>query len=315
MPTGARFTTAAGVTLGTDNGDGSWSFTPAQLAGLHFVPVLNLHGTVNLTLEATATEASNGSAATTTRAFSVTVDAQADAPTVGAGSQTINEDVLTVVGTGISYGLTDGDGSERVSSVTVTGFPGGAAVTLAAVGSAVVTPVAGGYTITGPSADIRATLDGLAVRPPVNSDADIPLTVAVTTTDADGSTATASNTFTLNVSAIADAPTVSGSASGNEDAAIAVPGDGCPDRYGRFGDTGIGRGLAGSGGRRPGLEHGASRQRREWGRRQLHLHRHHRTDPGTAAVADDHAAAERGHGTLPCASRQRAARAIPRAAR
>ena len=223
VPAGARFTTAAGVTLGTDNGDGSWSFAPAQLAGLHFVPVLNLHGTVNLALEVTATEASNGSAATTTRAFTVTVDAQADAPVVGAGSQTINEDVQTVVGTGISYGLTDTDGSERVSSVTVTGFPGGAAVTLAAVGSAVVTAVAGGYTVSGPSADIRATLDGLAMRPPVNSDADIPLTVAVTTTDADGSTAVASNTFTLNVSAVADAPTVSGSASGNEDTAIAVP--------------------------------------------------------------------------------------------
>jgi large repetitive protein len=223
VPPGSVFTDAGGTPVGADNGDGTWSFTATQLTGLQFLPPINLHGVFNLTLEAITRETATGDTATTTVPFTITVDAQADAPVVGVGSTTINEDTLTVIGAGISYGLVDQDGSEGITQVEITGFPGGASITLTAVGGATVTTIAGGYRITGSSADIRSTIDGLAVRAPGNSDVDIALTVAVTTTDADSSTATASNTYTLNVSAIADAPTVSGSASGNEDTVIAVP--------------------------------------------------------------------------------------------
>ena len=58
VPAGATFNT------GTDNHDGSWSFTAAQYnSGLTFTPPPQASGTYNMTWEATSTEASNGSAA------------------------------------------------------------------------------------------------------------------------------------------------------------------------------------------------------------------------------------------------------------
>jgi large repetitive protein len=223
VPSGSTFTDTGGNPVGTDNGDGSWTFTSAQLTGLQFQPPTHLHGVFSLTLEATSRELATGGTATTSLPFTITVDAQADAPVVAAGSATLNEDALTTIGAGITYALTDQDGSESITAVRITGFPPGAIVDLAVIGGASVTAITGGYRITGSSADIRSTIDGLAVRTPGNSDAEITLTIAVTTTDTDGSTATASNTHTLNVSAIADAPVVSGFASGSEDSVISVP--------------------------------------------------------------------------------------------
>ena len=83
-----------------------------------------------------------------------------------------------------------------------------------------VSIVSGVYTIAGPAADIRATLDSFAVRPPVNSDANFSVTVSVTTTDTGGSTATRTGTHGIIVDAVADLPTGSGSATGSEDTAI-----------------------------------------------------------------------------------------------
>ncbi|MGV3582547.1 MAG: VCBS domain-containing protein, partial [Methylophilus sp.] len=67
LPAGSRFN------VGTDNGGGSWTFSPAQLADLYLLLPENYTGTVNLTASAISTETASGSTATTSTTFSVTV--------------------------------------------------------------------------------------------------------------------------------------------------------------------------------------------------------------------------------------------------
>ena len=69
VPTNAMFTS------GTNLGGGVWTFTPAQAADVDFLPAANFTGTLNLTVSATSTEASNGATATTTQTVAVTVGA------------------------------------------------------------------------------------------------------------------------------------------------------------------------------------------------------------------------------------------------
>ena len=150
----------------------------------------------------------------------VTVTAVADQPVLNATTSRGNEDTPIGFGANIAYSLADTDGSEAVTAVVLENFPAGSAVTYALSGSATVSIVSGVYTIAGPAADIRATLDSFAVRPPVNSDANFSVTVSVTTTDTGGSTATRTGTHGIIVDAVADLPTGSGSATGSEDTAI-----------------------------------------------------------------------------------------------
>ncbi len=210
-----------GFSEGTNLGGGVWSFTVAQLATLTLQPPLHWHGVLPLTLVAVSTESSTGLSAETSAAFTITVEAQADAPTVTAGPTTTNEDTQVTFGDEISYALVDADGSESVTGVTVTGVPAGATVTWAPVAGVSVVPVAGGYAITGAvPADIRTLVDSLAITPPLHNGSDITLSVAVTTTDADGSTATTTVPHVIDVVPVADAPTVpAGSTALNEDTA------------------------------------------------------------------------------------------------
>jgi Ca2+-binding RTX toxin-like protein len=79
VPSGAR------LSSGTDLGSGVWSLSPADLAGLQLLPASGYTGTINLNLTATATEASNGSAASTTQSVSITIAETGN--TVHSGSQ------------------------------------------------------------------------------------------------------------------------------------------------------------------------------------------------------------------------------------
>ena len=120
----------------------------------------------------------------------------------------------------MTWSLADTDGSERVSAVALSGVPAGAALTWTVSGAATVALAAGVYTIAGSAADIRATLDSFALTPGANRDQNVTLAVAVTVTDTGGVTATTAGTHLVRVAAVADAPTVSGSASGAEDTDI-----------------------------------------------------------------------------------------------
>ncbi|MGL4976237.1 MAG: Ig-like domain-containing protein, partial [Bosea sp. (in: a-proteobacteria)] len=219
VPEGASF-----GGLGQNLGNGIWAFTPAEIAsGLTFVPPLHGHGTYNLVLQATATETATGASATTTRPFSITIDAQADAPTLTTGTTRANEDTSLGFGRDISYGLVDRDGSERVSRVQLSGFPNDVTVTYTTAAGAFVSLVDGVYSITGSEAAIRATLDSFAAQRPAHRDGDFQISVSVQTADADGSTASTSGMHRLIVDAVADAPAVTGGAIGLEDTIIPVP--------------------------------------------------------------------------------------------
>ncbi|MFO1221326.1 MAG: Calx-beta domain-containing protein, partial [Burkholderiaceae bacterium] len=63
----------AAFSAGTDLGGGTWSFTKAELSGLMLLPADDYSGTMNLTVTATSTEASNGDTASTSTAMAVTV--------------------------------------------------------------------------------------------------------------------------------------------------------------------------------------------------------------------------------------------------
>ena len=68
VPAGAAFS------AGTDLGGGAWSFAPAQLSGLQFLPPMGFSGTVNLTLSAASTEQSNGASATSTQNVALVIE-------------------------------------------------------------------------------------------------------------------------------------------------------------------------------------------------------------------------------------------------
>jgi Ca2+-binding RTX toxin-like protein len=68
VPAGAAFS------AGTNLGGGVWGFSAAQMQGLTLLPAHGYTGTLALTVTATATEASNGSTASTTQVVNVTVD-------------------------------------------------------------------------------------------------------------------------------------------------------------------------------------------------------------------------------------------------
>lgn len=164
----------------------------------------------------------------------VTVHPVVDLPTV-TGSSTVNEDEAVNFGANILITENDKtDGSESITQIVLGNIPAAATVTYTAIGGAtVVTSTAGGlttYTISGGSEDdIRATLATFSLTPPLHSDVDIPVSVTITKVDGtlgDGEPAAMSSTaltHTIAVAAVADGPTISGSASGNEDQPIALP--------------------------------------------------------------------------------------------
>jgi len=220
VPEGASFA------QGTNNNDGTWSFTAAQVdGGLSFTPPNNAHGVYDLELQATTTEQNGGDSQSSTAPVRITVDAQADRPLIN-GIATGNEDTTIVFGDDFNVSLVDTDGSETLTEISLT-MPVGEVATFAAQGTAeisvVPSPSGIRYVITGPQADIQSTLDTFAWTPPPQSDEDIIVTVTARTQDVDDSVAARTIGRAIIVRAVADEP--DGQAldvSGEEDTAIAL---------------------------------------------------------------------------------------------
>ncbi|WP_205895843.1 Ig-like domain-containing protein, partial [Pseudomonas leptonychotis] len=80
----------ASLSAGTNNGNGSWTLAASDLSNLHLLPPAGYTGTLNLTLTGTATETANGSTASSTQSFSVTVDETTNTVTTAtAGNDTL----------------------------------------------------------------------------------------------------------------------------------------------------------------------------------------------------------------------------------
>ncbi|MGE0093268.1 MAG: Ig-like domain-containing protein [Alphaproteobacteria bacterium] len=194
--------TGANLSAGTNNGDGTWTLTPAQLSGLTITPPPGSDADFNLTVAVTSTEANGGSAATTTATLAVSVAGDADAPTVHTTAASGNED--TAIALNVSAALTDTDGSETLSDITISGVPAGAVL------SAGTNNGDGSWTLT------QGQLSGLTITPPHNSDADFTLTVSATSTEtSNGDTATTTASLAVMVNAVADAPTLSAGSMGS----------------------------------------------------------------------------------------------------
>jgi probable HAF family extracellular repeat protein len=223
----------AGVTLsaGIHNADGSWTLTPAQLAGL----TLTSDGEVQhfaLTVIGTTVEGQITAASTATINVSVTPVADTPTLTLGNGLQPLvvfgdgplNKAALASPGVGFAFGSEDkpialsikaalGEvDADAVLSVTISGIPNG--VTL----SAGIHNADGSVTLTPAQlAGLTLTSDGEAQH--------FDLTVKATTVDG-GDAATAaslSGTFHVFVTPVADTPTLSVvNNSGNEDTPIGL---------------------------------------------------------------------------------------------
>ncbi|WP_193219850.1 LamG-like jellyroll fold domain-containing protein, partial [Desulfoluna spongiiphila] len=129
-----------------------------------------------------------------TSSESFEVDTTASAPSMETTDVTGNED--TEIPLDISAALTDTDGSETLSAITIGGVPDGAIL------SAGTNNGDGTWTLT------QDQLDGLTIKPPADSDVDFDLTVTATATEIGGDTATVTESLHVTVTPIADVPVI-----------------------------------------------------------------------------------------------------------
>ncbi|WP_372624038.1 hypothetical protein [Falsiroseomonas sp.] len=200
------------LSAGVRQDDGSWSLLPGELAGLTLAPPRDFAGAIALTLRATSTEALGGDAAVTTADFIVQVAAVADAASIVARGNGVEDSWIPIHG---SLATTDLDGSESLGvTLTVTGVPTGALLSHG-------TEIAPGTWSIGRDV-FEAGL--LAIRPPVHSDLDFNLQIALQTRDGEDTTVTQA-TARIAVRAAADAPRVQvADAHGSEDTPIRLAG-------------------------------------------------------------------------------------------
>ncbi len=171
----------------------------------------------------------------TTFSVPVTVNPVSDAVTISGGTSG-NEDTTFTFGTGVTWieGEVPGDRSESFTQVTIALPPGavGAGWVIIPPGSTANVTVTGsnanGFTITSSLAGqagenaIRAALDAFQITPPLHADNEINLAIGVTTRDGAAAPITATGSHAITIAARADAPSISGSGSGEEDTVIAV---------------------------------------------------------------------------------------------
>jgi len=196
----------AALSAGHDNGDGSWTLSSDDLAGLKLLPPRDFSGSFELRVTASATDTDGGTAATS-QLLTVNVSAQADNARVRAGAAEGAED--TAVDLNFAARLTDTDGSETLG-VVISGVPDGAILSAGADNGD------GSWTLT------AEELNGLTLNPPADFSGAFDLQIAATTQDG-ANTATVVRTATVNVSADADAPVLTvADASGVEDTAVTL---------------------------------------------------------------------------------------------
>ncbi|MDC7218264.1 MAG: Ig-like domain-containing protein, partial [Spirochaetales bacterium] len=200
----------SGATLsaGTQNPDGTWSLTPAQLAGLELNPPLHFSGDVTLTVTATATE-NDGDSTSISTPITATFTAVADAPTLAVQNVSGFEDNLIPLN--LSSDLVDQDGSETLS-IVIENVPSGAILSAG-------TDLGGGRWQVDP-----ADLASLQILPPSNFSGDIPLTIIATATEgSNNDTASTTANFNVAVTGVADLPNLATpAAGGDEDTQIPI---------------------------------------------------------------------------------------------
>ncbi len=184
------------LSAGINNGNGSWTLTPAQLSGLTLTPPLHMNGAINLTVTATSSE--NGTFASASTSLPVSIMGVANTPSLSVGA-TASGAEDSAIPLSVSASLTDTDGSEQLS-ILITGVPSGATLS------------AGYYAGSGKWSLSPADLVGLTITPPSNFSGVIALQVSAISTENDGNTAIVSAPCSVNVTAVADTPFLQASA-------------------------------------------------------------------------------------------------------
>nr|CRH08289.1 Hemolysin-type calcium-binding region [Candidatus Magnetococcus massalia] len=204
------------LSAGTDNGDGSWSLSAAELGSVELYAPEDWSGALDIAIQTTVTdyqEDGNGGYTTTvddtlvlTDNLTITIDPDADALTVTAGGAGDEDQWIDV---DMSYTLNDLDGSESVSTITLSDIPDGASLQLS--DGTAITVTDGVATI--PASAIVDNSDGtfditdLQIQAPEHSNVDMDLSLNVTVVDDNGitqDTVTSSHTVTVDVEGVAD---------------------------------------------------------------------------------------------------------------
>ena len=173
------------LSAGTNNGDGTWTLTGAQLDGITFTPPPGAEGPQTLTVTATATESSNGDAAQATDTLTVSLPTTNDPPTISSiADQSTPED--TPIGT-VSF--TVGDEETPVADLVVIAT------------SDNVSLIPNANIVLGGSGANRT----IGVTPAANQSGSATVTVSVR----DSGGLQASETFVVTVSPVNDLPTIS----------------------------------------------------------------------------------------------------------
>jgi hypothetical protein len=198
------------LSAGVNNGDGSWTLTPAQLNGLTLTPPRNWSGSMALTLVGHAMEGADGSAATGRAGFRVEVGGVVDQPMIEVPA-TAAGDEDSVLRLDLRAALGDGDGSESLL-LRITGAPAGSHFTAGTENAD------GSWTIPG------AALPGLGFRPPPDYAGTLRLGIAAVAVEAGGGTAsTAPIEMTVTIRPVTDAPLLAlADAAGMEDMPVAL---------------------------------------------------------------------------------------------
>jgi len=154
---------------------GEWTVPGDSLSGLTVTPAADWNGTMNLSVTSTVTDAATGLPSSTVStdavAMTVTVAPATDAVGISVVSGTGNEDGSVDMGVTVTP-----SGGETVTSVTVSGVPAGASLSLGTDNGD------GTWTIS--SAEDLAALGGLTFTAPGDwSGVTDPMTFAVTTND------------------------------------------------------------------------------------------------------------------------------------
>lgn len=190
------------LSAGIDNGDGSYSLTPAQYAAL-VLSLENEHASAlageipPLTVTASVLELSNGAVADISQDFYLEIEAVADTPVLNLQDAQGDED--SFIPLTIEVELVDQDGSET-AYVDLSDVPAGATVRFGG------TEFSGATTYRVPADE----LPGLAIRPPAGSADNFSLTVtAVAEEQSNADTASVSSSLTVSVSAVDDVLTAS----------------------------------------------------------------------------------------------------------
>ncbi|MBL8883016.1 MAG: type I secretion C-terminal target domain-containing protein [Hyphomicrobium sp.] len=227
----AKLTDVSGVEypyIIAGNGTKTYTLSPSDVGNVYFLPPPDESGTFSgMSIVAIAREASNGDQETASAPIQVVVTPVADAVEITAPAQATDEDTAITFGDDIT--LTVNDLTQTLTEVTLSGFPPGTRVQYTdenGIPQDFIVPP-GGATVTlgggASEADIRAALATLTLTPPPNTDQNITLSITATTEDIGGVSDTQTLPMTITVAAVADGPSISGSASGNEDQPIDLP--------------------------------------------------------------------------------------------